>query len=70
MGIPVVQWLGICAFTAGTTGSITGQGTKIPQNKKEEEGNVALSLSGKQGYICGSDSGRRVSMLLFLWDKK
>ena len=65
----MVQWLGLCTFTAEATGSITGQGTKIPP-KKKEEGNVALSLSGKQGYICGSDSGRRVSMLLFLWDKK
>ena len=26
----VVQWLGICAFTAGVMGSIPGQGTKIP----------------------------------------
>lgn len=54
-------------------GSITGQGIKIPHThtkKKKEEGNVAFSLSGKQGYICGSDSGRWVSMLLFLWDKR
>ena len=25
-----VQWLGLCASTAGATGSIPGQGTKIP----------------------------------------
>ena len=25
-----VQWLRLCAFTAGGTGSIPGQGTKIP----------------------------------------
>ena len=25
-----VQWLGPCACTAGCTGSIPGQGTKIP----------------------------------------
>ena len=27
----VVPWLGLCAATAGGLGSITGQGTKIPQ---------------------------------------
>ena len=27
----VVQWLGLCAFTAKGVGSIPGQGTKIPQ---------------------------------------
>ena len=27
----VVQWLGLCAFTAEGLGSIPGQGTKIPQ---------------------------------------
>ena len=27
----VVQWLGLCAFTAEGPGSIPGQGTKIPQ---------------------------------------
>ena len=26
----VVQWLGLCPSTAGGTGSIPGQGTKIP----------------------------------------
>ena len=26
-----VQWLGLCASTAGGMGSIPGQGTKIPQ---------------------------------------
>ena len=26
----IVQWLGFCTFTAGCTGSIAGQGTKIP----------------------------------------
>ena len=28
----VVQWLGLCAFTAGGTGSIPGWGTKISQD--------------------------------------
>ena len=27
----VVQWLGLCASTAGDMGSIPGRGTKIPQ---------------------------------------
>ena len=27
----VVQWLGLCVFTAKGPGSIPGQGTKIPQ---------------------------------------
>ena len=26
-----VQWLGLCAFTAKGPGSVTGQGTEIPQ---------------------------------------
>ena len=29
----VVQWLGLCAFTAEGQGSVPGQGTKIPQAK-------------------------------------
>ena len=38
----VVQWLGLCASTAGSTGSTPGQGTKIPQatqrsGKKKKE---------------------------------
>ena len=27
----MVQWLRLCAFTAGGTVSIPGQGTKVPQ---------------------------------------
>ena len=27
----MVQWLGLCASTAGDAGSIPGRGTKIPQ---------------------------------------
>ena len=27
----VVQWLGICAFIAKDVGSVSGQGTKIPE---------------------------------------
>ena len=39
----MVQWLRLCASSAGDVGSISGQGTKIPydawygQKKKEEE---------------------------------
>lgn len=28
---PMVQWLGLCIFTAEGTGSIPGEGTEIPQ---------------------------------------
>ena len=28
------QWLGLCASTAGGTGSIPGWGTKIPQGER------------------------------------
>jgi len=41
----VIQWLGLCIFTAKSAGSITGQGTKILQavlhcqkNFKKKEG--------------------------------
>ena len=36
----MVQWLGLCASTAGSAGSIPGWGTKIPLpvvEKKERE---------------------------------
>ena len=33
----VVQWLGLCTFTAEGPGSIPGQGAKIPQAKKKKE---------------------------------
>ena len=37
----VVQWLGLCASTAGGTGSTPGQGTEIPHatwhGKKKKE---------------------------------
>ena len=42
-GILVIQWLGLCTFTAVAPGSIPGQGTKITQGvrhsqkKKEKE---------------------------------
>ena len=32
----LVQWLGLCAFTAKDPGSIPGQGTKIPQASQLE----------------------------------
>ena len=39
-----VQWLGLCTFTAEGTGSIPGQGTKIPQavrrSQKKKEKNL------------------------------
>ena len=33
---PGVRFLGLCAFTAGTTGSVPGWGTNIPQAKKNK----------------------------------
>ena len=46
----MVQWLRLCASTAGGTGSIPGQGTKIPQavQPKKLHGNnfsIAKSLN-------------------------
>ena len=44
-----VQWLRLCASTAEGTGSIPGQGTKIPhatehsQKKKDDDDEVAAS---------------------------
>ena len=33
----MVQWLGLCAFTAEDPGSIPGQGTKIPEATAQPE---------------------------------
>ena len=49
-----VQWLGLCASTAGGAGSIPGWGTKIPhavwygQNKKEKP---KCNKNSKRTYI-------------------
>ena len=40
----VVQWLGLCASTAGGQGSIPGWGTKIPQAVLEEKKKKAFVL--------------------------
>ena len=45
----MVQWLGLCAFTARCPGSIPGWGTKIPQaawwsQKKKETGKFMVAL--------------------------
>ena len=34
-----VQWLGLCTFIAKGTGSIPGQGTKIPQVVRPKNNN-------------------------------
>ena len=47
---PMVQWLGLCIFTAKGTGSISGLGTKIlqarscDQKKRKEKENYVLQL--------------------------
>ena len=53
----VVQWLGPRTSTAGGTGSIPGQGTKIPQavqpkkkKKRKKEKNLKLSSFGGRKY--------------------
>ena len=44
----VVQWLRLCASSAGSMGSIPGQGTKIPhamwRGKKKEKGKKKTSV--------------------------
>ena len=56
-----VQWLGLRAFTAGGTGSIPGQGTKIPhamvrpkkKKKKIEERETDAESSKGIFVLCG-----------------
>ena len=56
----MVQWLGLCAFTAEGVGSIPGQGTKIPQavqwdQKKERK--FWVLFESKVGHIPRSKEG-------------
>ena len=58
-----VQWLGLCASTSTSLGSIPGQGTKIPQvewcgkqNKMRKKQNKTLCCFPKRDY--GELSGR------------
>ena len=54
-----VQWLGLCAFTAEGPGSISGQGTKIPQamqhsqkiKKREVHSDKSLSQETEKSQI-------------------
>ena len=63
----MVQWLGLCAFTAEGVGSIPSQGTKIPQaawcsqkqKKIEEEGILCPRQSQTQLCLPAEDSWRR-----------
>ena len=55
----MVQWLGLHTATAGSTGSIPGQGTKIPyaagmaKNKKTKKlKDVFIYLTQKEGTKC------------------
>ena len=43
----MVQWLGLCTFTAKGVGSITGRGTKIPQATKKQ----------RKAHSCGAGKG-------------
>ena len=43
----VVQWLGLLASTAGSTGSIPGQGTKIPHAARRSQKENHFSLGKK-----------------------
>ena len=40
----VVQWLGLCTFTAEGVGSIPGQGTKIPQALRPKNKKVTRAI--------------------------
>ena len=48
----VVQWLGLCTFTAVSLGSIPGQGTKIPQ--VAWHGKKKKNLTGMKGQTGNS----------------
>ena len=70
----MVQWLRLCASTAGGTGSIPGRGTKIPhavqrgQKKKKKKMRdgwelvdkypSSLPLCGGNSEVCSTDSQR------------
>ena len=52
-----VQWLGLCASTAGGERSIPGQGTKIPQamqcgNQYKSSNNTTLIMANSKYYVC------------------
>ena len=40
----MVQWLGVCAFTAKGLGLIPGHGTKIPQATKQKNKNKKIYI--------------------------
>ena len=53
-----VQWLGLRAFTAGVTGSIPGQGTKIPHaaqpsQKERKKERQTDRLRGEDAHLRG-----------------
>ena len=45
----MVQWLGLCTFTAKGAGSIPGQGTKIPQASKAQAINKYNKFKNHKG---------------------
>ena len=46
----MVQWLGLCASTAGSTGSVPGGGTKIPHASRQSQKakNKSIKLEKKK----------------------
>ena len=50
-----VQWLELSALTAGVLGLIPGQGTKIPQAKKNPHKNLSLYNTRVNDKICATN---------------
>ena len=46
----VVQWLRLCAPTAGGTISIPGQGTKIPHSMWQKRGLRSIKILGSEHH--------------------
>ena len=54
----MVQWLGLCTFIAEVTGSIPGQGTKIPHGQKKKK--KAGSFFGEINEMTGTNPQRKL----------
>ena len=50
-----MQWLELSALTAGVLGLIPGQGTKIPQAKKNPHKNLSLYNTRVNDKICATN---------------
>ena len=51
----VLQWLGLCAFTAEVSGSTPGQGTKIPRATRCGKKKLQRDLS-RTGFLISPES--------------